>query len=400
MPGVAILGAQWGDEGKGKVTDALVAEADYVIRFQGGANAGHTVVVGEEVFKLHLLPTGVIHPHAKSVLADGMVVDALAFDEELSALKARGFDPEIRVSERAHLVLPHHKYVESRKNFVGTTGRGIGPAYADRARRIGIRVGDLFDEATLKERVEVLLAAKPNSTRAVGWTSVERAMADLEPMKRVLEPYVADTGSELRAAWKAGKRLLFEGAQGTLLDLNYGTYPFVTSSHPTVGGIFVGTGLPPKAIAKVYGVAKAYVTRVGNGPFPTEITGPLAEELREKGGEYGVTTGRPRRVGWLDGVLLRYAAEINGLDGLVLTKLDVLSGFEKVKIAVEHRPDGSPVYEELPGWGELSGIQRREDLPENLLRFVARVEELAGVPVVMFSTSPRREDTFGAVSWV
>ena len=400
MPGVAILGAQWGDEGKGKVTDALVAEADYVIRFQGGANAGHTVVVGEEVFKLHLLPTGAIHPHAKSVLADGMVVDALAFDEELSALRARGFDPEIRVSERAHLVLPHHKYVESRKNFVGTTGRGIGPAYADRARRIGIRVGDLFDEATLKERVEVLLAAKPNSTRAVGWTSVERAMADLEPMKRVLEPYVADTGSELRAAWKAGKRLLFEGAQGTLLDLNYGTYPFVTSSHPTVGGIFVGTGLPPKAITKVYGVAKAYVTRVGNGPFPTEITGPLAEELREKGGEYGVTTGRPRRVGWLDGVLLRYAAEINGLDGLVLTKLDVLSGFEKVKIAVEHRPDGSPVYEELPGWGELSGIQRREDLPENLLRFVARVEELAGVPVVMFSTSPRREDTFGAVSWV
>ncbi len=400
MPGVAILGAQWGDEGKGKVTDALVAEADYVIRFQGGANAGHTVVVGEEVFKLHHLPTGVIHPHAKSVLADGMVVDALTFEEELRALRARGFDPEIRVSERAHLVLPHHKHVESKRNFVGTTGRGIGPAYADRARRIGIRVGDLFDEATLKERIEVLLSAKPNSTREVGWTSVERALADLEPMRRVLEPFVADTGSELRAAWKAGKRLLFEGAQGALLDLNYGTYPYVTSSHPTVGGIVVGTGLPPKAITKVYGVAKAYTTRVGNGPFPTEITGPLAEELREKGGEYGVTTGRPRRVGWLDGVLLRYAAEINGLDGLVLTKLDVLSGFEAVKIAVEHREDGTVVYEELPGWGPLSGIRRREDLPENLLRFIQRVEALAGVPVVMFSTSPKREDTFGAVSWV
>jgi len=400
MPGVAILGAQWGDEGKGKVTDALVAEADYVIRFQGGANAGHTVVVGEEVFKLHHLPTGVIHPHAKSILADGMVVDALAFEEELKALKARGFDPEIRVSERAHLVLPHHKHVESKKNFVGTTGRGIGPAYADRARRIGIRVGDLFDEATLKARIEVLLSAKPNSTREVGWTSVARALADLEPMRRVLEPFVADTGSELRAAWKAGKRLLFEGAQGALLDLNYGTYPYVTSSHPTVGGIVVGTGLPPKAITKVYGVAKAYATRVGNGPFPTEITGPLAEELRERGGEYGVTTGRPRRVGWLDGVLLRYAAEINGLDGLVLTKLDVLSGFEAVKIAVEHREDGSVVYEELPGWGPLSGIRRREDLPENLLRFIQRVEALAGVPVVMFSTSPKREDTFGAVSWV
>ena len=400
MPGVAILGAQWGDEGKGKVTDALVTEADYVIRFQGGANAGHTVVVGEEVFKLHHLPTGVIHPHAKSVLADGMVVDALTFEEELRALRARGFDPEIRVSERAHLVLPHHKHVESKRNFVGTTGRGIGPAYADRARRIGIRVGDLFDEATLKERIEVLLSAKPNSTREVGWTSVERALADLEPMRRVLEPFVADTGSELRAAWKAGKRLLFEGAQGALLDLNYGTYPYVTSSHPTVGGIVVGTGLPPKAITKVYGVAKAYTTRVGNGPFPTEITGPLAEELREKGGEYGVTTGRPRRVGWLDGVLLRYAAEINGLDGLVLTKLDVLSGFEAVKIAVEHREDGTVVYEELPGWGPLSGIRRREDLPENLLRFIQRVEALAGVPVVMFSTSPKREDTFGAVSWV
>jgi len=400
MPGVAIIGAQWGDEGKGKVTDALVAEADYVVRYQGGANAGHTVVVGEEVYKLHLLPTGVIHPHAKNVLADGMVIDALAFEEELSALTARGHRPKILVSERAHLVLPHHKYVESKKNFVGTTGRGIGPAYADRARRIGIRVGDLFDEAVLRERVEVLLEAKPNSTRAVGWTSVERALLDLEPMKRVLEPFVADTGSELRAAFRAKKRILFEGAQGTLLDLNYGTYPFVTSSHPTVGGIIVGTGLPPRAITKVYGVAKAYATRVGNGPFPTEITGELAEALREKGGEYGVTTGRPRRVGWLDGVLLRYAAEINGMDGLVLTKLDVLAGFPKVKIAVDYDEAGRPVYEELPGWESVAGAKRREDLPENLLRFIQRVEELAGVPVVMFSTSPRREDTFGAVSWV
>ncbi len=400
MPGIAILGAQWGDEGKGKVTDALVHEADYVVRYQGGANAGHTVVVGEEVFKLHLLPTGVIHPHAVSVLADGMVIDALAFDEELSALRARGFAPEIRVSERAHLVLPHHKHVESKKNFVGTTGRGIGPAYADRARRIGIRVGDLLDEATLKERIRILIEAKPNSTRAVGWTSVAAAMKDLEPMRAVLEPFVADTGSELRAAWKAGKRILFEGAQGTLLDLNYGTYPYVTSSHPTVGGIVTGTGLSHKAIQKVYGVAKAYTTRVGHGPFPTEIEGPLADRLREKGGEYGVTTGRPRRVGWLDGPLLRYAAEVNGMDGLVLTKLDVLSGFDTVKIAVDRDAEGRPVYEELPGWGELQGIRRREDLPETLLAFVRRVEELAGVPVVMFSTSPRRADTFGSVAWV
>ncbi len=399
MPGIAIIGAQWGDEGKGKVTDALVESADYVVRYQGGANAGHTVVVGEEVFKLHLLPTGAIHPHAVSVLADGMVIDALAFDEELRALKARGFDPQIRVSERAHLVLPHHKHVESRKNFVGTTGRGIGPAYADRARRIGIRVGDLMDRAVLKERVGVLLEAKPNSTRAVGWTDVGAALRDLEPMREVLAPYVADTGALLRKAHAQGKRILFEGAQGTMLDLNYGSYPYVTSSHPTVGGILVGTGLSHKAIQKVYGVAKAYATRVGHGPFPTEITGPLADALREKGGEYGVTTGRPRRVGWLDAALLRYAAQVNGMDGLVLTKLDVLSGFERVRIAVAHE-DGAPVYEELPGWGDLAGVRRREDLPENLLAFVARVEELVGVPVVMFSTSPRREDTFGGVSWV
>ncbi len=399
MPGIAIIGAQWGDEGKGKVTDALVESADYVVRYQGGANAGHTVVVGEEVFKLHLLPTGAIHPHAVSVLADGMVIDALAFDEELRALKARGFDPQIRVSERAHLVLPHHKHVESRKNFVGTTGRGIGPAYADRARRIGIRVGDLMDRAVLKERVGVLLEAKPNSTRAVGWTDVGAALRDLEPMREVLAPYVADTGALLRKAHARGKRILFEGAQGTMLDLNYGSYPYVTSSHPTVGGILVGTGLSHKAIQKVYGVAKAYATRVGHGPFPTEITGPLADALREKGGEYGVTTGRPRRVGWLDAALLRYAAQVNGMDGLVLTKLDVLSGFERVRIAVAHE-DGAPVYEELPGWGDLAGVRRREDLPENLLAFVARVEELVGVPVVMFSTSPRREDTFGGVSWV
>jgi len=400
MPGVAIIGAQWGDEGKGKVTDALVENADYVVRYQGGANAGHTVVVGDEVFKLHHLPTGVIHAHAVSVLADGMVIDALAFNEELNALKERGLNPNIRVSERAHLVLPHHKYVESRRNFVGTTGRGIGPAYADRARRIGIRVGDLFDEAVLRERVEVLLAAKPNSTKAVGWTDPQAALRDLEPMREILAPFVADTGALLREAHDRGKRILFEGAQGTLLDLNYGTYPYVTSSHPTVGGILVGTGLSHKAITKVYGVAKAYATRVGHGPFPTEITGPLAEELREKGGEYGVTTGRPRRVGWLDAVLLRYAVQVNGMDGLVLTKLDVLSGFERVKIAVEYNQDGSVVYEELPGWGDLAGIRRREDLPASLIAFIQRVEELTGVPVVMFSTSPRREDTFGSVSWV
>ncbi|GAB5603112.1 adenylosuccinate synthase [Thermus sp. FJN-A] len=408
MPGIAIIGAQWGDEGKGKVVDVLAREADYVIRYQGGANAGHTVVAEGRVFKLNLLPSGVIHPHAVNVLADGMVIDPFRFQEELAHLRQEGFDPKVLVSERAHLVLPHHKHVESRHNFVGTTGRGIGPAYSDRARRVGIRAGDLLDEATLRERVRRLLTEKPNSTREAGWDTEEKALADLHRMREILSPYIADTGAILREAWRKGKRLLFEGAQATLLDLNYGTYPFVTSSHPTVGGILVGTGLSHKAINKVYGVAKAYATRVGEGPFPTEIQGELARHLREKGGEYGTTTGRPRRVGWLDLVALRYACEVNGFDGLVLTKLDVLSGLEKVKVAVEYLDGSRPGeadpravrYVELPGWGDLSHVKRREDLPQSLLRYLELVEEHTGIPVVLFSTSPRREDTFGAVSWV
>ena len=393
------MGAQWGDEGKGKVTDALVAQADYVVRFQGGANAGHTVVAGGQTFKLHLLPTGVIHPHATSVLADGMVVDAGSFAAELKEIRRLGLEPRILISDRAHLVLPHHKYVESKGNFVGTTGRGIGPAYADRARRIGIRVGDLLDDERLRERVERLLVAKPNSTAEVGWTSVEVALGDLEQMREALEPYVADTGSILRDAWKSGQKILFEGAQGTMLDLNYGSYPYVTSSHPTVGGIIVGTGLPHKAVNKVYGVAKAYATRVGNGPFPTEIEGELADSLREKGKEFGVTTGRPRRVGWLDLVALKYAVDVSGMDGVVLTKLDVLSGFDEVKVGVAYR-DGRVEYRSMAGWDDLGGITRREELPATLIEYIEFIESFIGVPVVMFSTSPRREDTFGSVSWV
>ncbi len=393
------MGAQWGDEGKGKVTDALVTQADYVVRFQGGANAGHTVVAEGRTFKLHLLPTGVIHPHAVSVLADGMVIDAEAFAREMGEIRQLGIEPRVRVSERAHLVLPHHKYVESKGNFVGTTGRGIGPAYADRARRVGIRVGDLLDESTLRERVERLLAAKPNSTAGAGWTDAARALEDLERMREVLAPYVADTGAELRGAWKAGKKILFEGAQGTMLDLNYGTYPYVTSSHPTVGGIVVGTGLSHKAVNKVYGVAKAYATRVGHGPFPTELAGELAEFLREKGGEFGVTTGRPRRVGWLDLVALKYAVDLNGMDGIVLTKLDVLSGFDEVLLGVAYAAGGVE-YRAMKGWGELAGLSSRAELPPELNEYIEFIEDYLEVPVVMFSTSPRREDTFGAVSWV
>lgn len=400
MPGIAIIGAQWGDEGKGKVTDALAEYADFVVRYQGGANAGHTVVAQGQTFKLNLLPTGVIHPHATNVLADGMVIDAFRFAEEMQNIKAQGLSPKVLVSDKAHLVLPHHKAVESRNNFVGTTKRGIGPAYSDRARRVGIRAGDLLNPSVLQERIEQLLIEKPNSTRDAGWISAEVAGESLEQMRSILAPFIADTGALLREALKQGKKVLFEGAQATLLDLNYGDYPYVTSSHPTVGGILVGAGVSHRAIHKVYGVAKAYATRVGNGPFPTEIFGQLDEYLRQKGGEFGVTTGRSRRTGWLDAVLLKYACEVNAFDGLVLTKLDVLSGLPTVKIGVEHLPSGEVRYEEMEGWGELAGISSRDRLPASVLRFIERIEALTQVPVVMFSTSPKREDTFGAVSWV
>ncbi|MGQ9735990.1 MAG: adenylosuccinate synthase [Thermaceae bacterium] len=408
MPGIAIIGAQWGDEGKGKVVDALAPEADYVVRYQGGANAGHTVVAHGKTFKLNLLPSGVIHPHVVNILADGMVIDPFHFQEELLALKREGFTPQVFISERAHLVLPHHKYVESRHNFVGTTGRGIGPAYSDRARRVGIRAGDLLDEEVLKERVRRLLVEKPNSTREAGWDTEEKALKTLHQMRDILAPFIRDTGSLLREALRRGKRVLFEGAQATLLDLNYGTYPYVTSSHPTVGGILVGAGVNHRAVGKVYGVAKAYTTRVGEGPFPTELKDRLGEYLRERGREYGTTTGRPRRVGWLDLVALKYAVEVNGFDGLAITKLDVLAGLPELKVAVEYLDGSRPGearpeavrYEVLEGWGDLSGIRAWGDLPPALLRFLEKVEEYTEVPVVLFSTSPRREDTFGAVSWV
>jgi adenylosuccinate synthase len=400
VPGIAIIGAQWGDEGKGKVTDALAEHADFVVRYQGGANAGHTVVAQGKTFRLNLLPTGVIHPRATNILGDGMVIDAFRFAEEMQNIRAEGLEPRVLVSDKAHLVLPHHKAVEARNNFVGTTKRGIGPAYSDRARRVGIRAGDLLNDSVLEERVDQLLTQKPNSTLEAGWDTPKRALADLRRMGEILARHISDTGSLLRDAIRHGKKVLFEGAQATMLDLNYGDYPFVTSSHPTVGGIIVGTGVSHKAINKVYGVVKAYATRVGNGPFPTELHGAEDEFLRQKGGEFGVTTGRARRTGWLDLVLLKYACEVNGFDGLVLTKLDILSDFPVVKIGVEHLPGGAVKYEELPGWGDLAGIHSREQLPASVQRFIELIEAYTETPVVMFSTSPRREDTFGAVSWV
>lgn len=403
MPGMAIIGAQWGDEGKGKVVDALAAEAHVVVRYSGGANAGHTVVVGGEIYKLHHLPCGTLHDGPTSVLGGGMVIDPWKLMEELDGLSARRDPGPVLISHEAHLVLPHHKKNDEGGGFVGTTGRGIGPAYSDKARRVGLRFGDLLDEDVLRERLHRLIEAKPNSTAAVGWTSVAAGLEALAEVREAVRPMIADTGALVRQALSEGKRVLFEGGQGTMLDLSYGTYPFVTSSHPTVGGILVGTGVSHKALAGVVGVVKAFTSRVGHGPFRTELQGTAAERLRGDGSqqwdEFGTSTGRPRRVGWLDLPQLRYAAEINGFDGLVVTKLDVLSGLETVPVAVDLDASGVPIYRTMPGWGDLRGLGSREALPQPVLDYLALIEEVVGVPVWMFSTSPDREDTYGGVRW-
>ncbi len=403
MPGIAIIGAQWGDEGKGKVVDALAIEADFVVRYSGGANAGHTVVVGDDVFKLHHLPCGTLHDGPTSVLGGGMVIDPWKLREELEALRARRDPGTVLISHEAHLVLPHHKKNDEGGGFVGTTGRGIGPCYSDKARRLGLRFGDLLDESLLRERLGRLIEGKPNSTARVEWTSVDAAMAELEDVRAYVAPLVTDTGALVRERLAAGARVLFEGGQGTMLDLAYGTYPFVTSSHPTVGGILVGAGVSHKALDGVVGVVKAFSTRVGNGPFRTELDGPAAQRLRGTGenqwDEFGTTTGRARRVGWLDLPQLRYAAEINGFDGLVVTKLDVLSGMDEVRVCIDLDAHGAPVYRSLPGWGDLHGLGSRAALPKPVLDYLALIEEVSGVPVWMFSTSPDREDTYGSVRW-
>ena len=402
MAGIAIIGAQWGDEGKGKVVDVVGSEADLVVRYSGGANAGHTVVADDDVFKLHHLPCGVLHDRPASVLGGGMVIDPWAFRDELEAFRGRRDPGEVHISHEAHLVLPHHKKNDEGGGFVGTTGRGIGPCYSDKARRVGLRFGDLAERDVLRERLERLLTAKPNSTAAVGWTSVETASQALEDVREYVLPYVRDTGELTRAALLEGKRVLFEGGQGTMLDLTYGTYPYVTSSHPTVGGILVGAGVSHKSLDAVYGVVKAFTSRVGHGPFMSELFGDMAVRLRGTGAnqwdEYGTTTGRPRRVGWLDLVQVKYACEINGFDGLIVTKLDVLSGIDTVPVCVAY-DDGRPVYRGMPGWGDLKGRGSRVALPQALQDYLELIESYTGVPVIMFSSSPDRRDTYGEVAW-
>jgi adenylosuccinate synthase len=404
MPAIAVIGAQWGDEAKGKIVHFLSRKADFCVRFNGGPNAGHTVVDEYGEARLHQIPAGSLHPGCVGVLAHGMVLDPWALEEELTALRAQGRPtPSLLLSERLHLLLPHHRLREEREGVaerIGTTRRGIGPAYADRVARKGLRLADLSDEAYVQER---LVAEAKN----LGGFDPDQVFRDLQGFREKFASQIGDAQATLSLALKEGKRVVFEGAQGTLLDVDFGTYPFVTSSCTTVHGIPWGTAVGPEFSA-VAGVAKAYTTRVGGGPFPTEDGGPLGEKLREAGREYGATTGRPRRCGWLDLVALRYAHSINNFSFLALTKLDVLSGLKEIRVAVAYILDGKrterfpavasqlervqPIYESLPGWREdIRGLRDFEKLPKEAKAYVHFLEEALGIPVAFIGTGPEAE---------
>jgi len=419
MPAIVIVGAQWGDEGKGKATDLLGSSVDYVVKFNGGNNAGHTVVIGDQTYALHLLPSGILTPGVVPVIGNGVVVDLDVLFEEVEALESRGVDTSrLLLSANAHLIAPYNRVLDkvterflgSRR--IGTTGRGIGPTYADKMNRIGIRVQDLFDEKILQQKVEGALdlknqvLAKIYNRRAV---QVGEVLDGLLAHADRVRPLVADTALLLDEALTRGDVVLLEGGQATLLDVDHGTYPFVTSSSATAGGACTGSGIPPTRIDRVVAILKAYTTRVGEGPFPTELHGDMGELLRKSGAEYGTTTGRPRRCGWFDAVIARYAARVNGVTDLVLTKLDVLTGLENVPICVAYDVDGvrhdempmtqtefhhaTPILEELPGWWEdISGCRRFADLPANAQAYVRAVEEMSGAPVSVIGVGPGRDE--------
>ncbi|HSB20342.1 MAG TPA: adenylosuccinate synthase [Anaeromyxobacteraceae bacterium] len=422
MPNVVIIGAQWGDEGKGKLVDLLTQHADVVVRFQGGNNAGHTLVVGGEKTVLHLIPAGILHPGKSCVIGNGVVADPEVLWGEIDKLKQRGFlkdDGQLVLSNDAHVIMPWHKAIDIAREAqagerkLGTTGRGIGPTYEDKVARRGLRIRDLLDEQRLARKVgERSPAAREELARlgaAASWDDAE-VVARYSDLGRKLRPYARDAALWLHRAIQSGKSVLFEGAQGTLLDVDHGTYPFVTSSNTVAGNAACGSGVGPTAIDSVIGITKAYSTRVGGGPYPSELRDEIGERLRKIGGEYGATTGRPRRTGWLDALALRYAARVNGLDGLAVTKLDVLTGFPEVKIAVGYRAgaetyDEMPsdleslercqaVYESLPGWTEkLDGVRRWEDLPARARAYVERLAQLVGVKVMAVSVGADRGET-------
>ncbi|HUS61671.1 MAG TPA: adenylosuccinate synthase [Acidimicrobiales bacterium] len=421
MPGTIVVGTQWGDEGKGRITDLLAKEMDLVVRYQGGHNAGHTIVVDGATFKLQLVPSGVLYPHITPVIGNGVVVDPSVLLDEIDRLTATGVDcSRVRVSGNAHLIMPYHQEIDALterrlgKNKLGTTKSGIGPAYADKASRIGLRVQDLLDPKIFREKLEVVLKEKnlilakifnrlPLSLDAI----CNRYLDELAPR---IGPMIADTVSLVHDALESGQHVLFEGAQATFLDLDHGTYPFVTSSNPVAGGALTGAGIGPKHVERVVGIGKAYLTRVGAGPFPTELDGDLADGIIERGQEFGTITGRRRRVGWFDAVMMRQAVRLNSLTEVALLKLDVLDPLDAVKVCVayevngkrcEHLPyhqselhDAVPVFEELPGWKtELSGITEKADLPSKAIDYISFVEAQSGVPISHVGVGPGRDQS-------
>ncbi|MFO1519683.1 MAG: adenylosuccinate synthase [bacterium] len=421
MSGLVVVGAQWGDEGKGKIVDLLTEHADGVVRFQGGNNAGHTLVVNGEKSILHLIPSGILHRNKTCVIGNGVVIDPSVCVSEIGALKKRGYlknDGQLLISDRAHVIMPYHREIDQRREAakgkakIGTTGRGIGPAYEDKVARRGIRMGELVDSKLLKKRLQEILPERNlYLTKVLGGRPFsEKEVFNLyAPLGKKLKKYVCDSSHFLQNQLEKGKRLLFEGAQGTSLDVDYGTYPYVTSSNTVAAASCVGSGVGPKSISDLWGVSKAYTTRVGSGPFPTELEDDLGQFLRDKGGEYGSTTGRPRRCGWLDLVALRHAVTVNGLTGLVITKLDVLTGLKKLKVCtgyklgsktlqtipskVEDLEKCRPVYRELSGWEQdLTKLRKFGQLPKNVKTYLSFMEDYLNCPVVLVSMGPARDE--------
>jgi len=422
MANVAIIGAQWGDEGKGKIVDLFTDDADIVVRFQGGNNAGHTLVVDGKKTVLHLIPSGALHPNKLCVIGNGVVVDPEVLLEEITALKRQGHfmdDAQLRISEEAHLIMPYHKAIDQARErlrgegMIGTTGRGIGPAYEDKVARVGIRVIDLLEEETFQEKLQRNIEEKNIYLKAIlkeKTLEFNKLHDSYSVYREKLRSYVTDTGLLLDREMRAGKQVLFEGAQGTLLDVDHGTYPFVTSSNTVAGGVCSGTGVGPRHIHQIIGISKAYATRVGSGPFPTEIQGPEGETLKREGFEFGATTGRPRRCGWFDAVGVRHAVRMSGITGIALTKLDVLTGFKKIPICNAYRYDGKvlhdfpasskvmqnaqPVYEEIEGWDKpLDDVRKFSDLPAQAQKYVRRLEEIVETEIILVSVGPDRDQT-------
>lgn len=420
MTSVVVVGTQWGDEGKGKITDFLSANAEVIARYQGGDNAGHTIVIDGKKFKLHLIPSGIFFPEKISVIGNGVVINPKSLVKELAYLHDEGVSTDsLRISDRAHVILPYHieldRLQEESKgdNKIGTTIKGIGPAYMDKAARVGIRIADLLDRDVFAERLRINLEEKNRLFTKLynaPALSFDDIFEEYYEYGQQIKQYVTDTSVILNDALDNGKRVLFEGAQGVMLDIDQGTYPFVTSSNPVAGGVTIGSGVGPSKIDKVVGVCKAYTSRVGDGPFPTELSDEIGERIREVGHEYGTTTGRPRRVGWFDSVVMRHSRRVSGITNLSLNSIDVLSGLDTVKICVAYDLDGKridyypasleqlkrckPIYEELPGWSEdITGVRHLDELPENARNYVRRVGELVGVRISTFSVGPDRDQT-------